>query len=75
MKNYNHEIIEYQNYNYKIINTKTIKFFQQEIFALIKRFIIQVLRRPSTVISSIVQSFLWLILFGALFPKRTCWII
>lgn len=66
MKKHNYQIISSNNYNCKIIYITEI-FFQQEIFALIKRFIIQALRRPLTVTSSIIQSFLWLILFGALF--------
>ena len=40
-----------------------------EIFALIKRLFIQVKRRPSTLLSGIIQPLLWLILFGALFQN------
>lgn len=69
MKKYNQEIIGNQNYNYKIIAITKTRFILQEISALIRRFILQVLRRPSTIFSSIIQSLLWLILFGALFQN------
>nr|YP_010904339.1 ABC transporter [Catenella fusiformis]WCH57590.1 ABC transporter [Catenella fusiformis] len=41
----------------------------QEIYALIKRLCLQTVRRPSTLISSILQPLLWLVLFGALFQN------
>lgn len=41
----------------------------QEIRALVKRLYIQTIRRPSTLISSILQPLLWLILFGSLFQN------
>ena len=41
--------------------------FLQETFALAKRLFIQLQRRPSTLIAGIIQPFMWLILFGALF--------
>lgn len=41
----------------------------QEMHALIKRLFIQIRRRPSTLISGIVQPLLWLLLFGALFQN------
>nr|YP_009295611.1 conserved hypothetical plastid protein [Mastocarpus papillatus]AOL58095.1 conserved hypothetical plastid protein [Mastocarpus papillatus] len=40
-----------------------------EIQALIKRLYIQIKRRPSTLISGILQPLLWLLLFGALFQN------
>jgi ABC-2 type transport system permease protein len=44
-----------------------IKEFWQETLAMTKRLFIQLQRRPSTLIAGIVQPFMWLILFGALF--------
>jgi ABC-2 type transport system permease protein len=41
--------------------------FTQETLALAKRLFIQLQRRPSTLIAGIIQPFMWLILFGALF--------
>jgi ABC-2 type transport system permease protein len=41
--------------------------FLQETFALTKRLFIQLQRRPSTLIAGVIQPFMWLILFGALF--------
>nr|YP_009346791.1 ABC-2 type transporter [Gracilaria firma]APR74326.1 ABC-2 type transporter [Gracilaria firma] len=41
----------------------------QEIFCLIKRYYIQMRRRPSSLFSGIIQPLLWLILFGALFQN------
>nr|YP_010196430.1 ABC transporter [Gracilaria cearensis]UAD83827.1 ABC transporter [Gracilaria cearensis] len=46
-----------------------IKNIYQEIFCLIKRYYIQTQRRPSSVLSGILQPLLWLILFGALFQN------
>lgn len=43
--------------------------FLQETTSLVKRLIIQTARRPSNVISGIIQPLLWLILFGALFQN------
>lgn len=43
--------------------------FVQETLALTKRLFIQLQRRPSTLIAGIIQPFMWLILFGALFSK------
>jgi ABC-2 type transport system permease protein len=43
--------------------------FAQETLALTKRLFIQLQRRPSTLIAGIVQPFMWLILFGALFER------
>lgn len=69
MREYNQEIIGNKNYTYKIIDVTKTRFIVQEISALIRRFVLQVLRRPSTIFSSIIQSLLWLILFGALFQN------
>lgn len=41
--------------------------FVQETLALTKRLFIQLQRRPSTLIAGVIQPFMWLILFGALF--------
>ena len=41
--------------------------FLQETLAMTKRLFIQLWRRPSTLIAGIIQPFMWLILFGALF--------
>lgn len=41
--------------------------FIQETLALTKRLFIQLQRRPSTLIAGIIQPFMWLVLFGALF--------
>lgn len=41
--------------------------FTQETLAMTKRLFIQLQRRPSTLIAGIIQPFMWLILFGALF--------
>ncbi|AFY77685.1 ABC-type multidrug transport system, permease component [Pleurocapsa sp. PCC 7327] len=43
--------------------------FLQETLALTKRLFIQLQRRPSTLIAGIIQPFMWLILFGALFDN------
>ena len=43
--------------------------FIQETLALTKRLFINLQRRPSTLIAGIIQPFMWLILFGALFSK------
>jgi ABC-2 type transport system permease protein len=41
--------------------------FLQETLAMTKRLFIQLQRRPSTLIAGIIQPFMWLVLFGALF--------
>ncbi len=41
--------------------------FSQETLAMTKRLFIQLQRRPSTLMAGIIQPFMWLILFGALF--------
>lgn len=43
--------------------------FVQETLALTKRLFIQLQRRPSTLVAGVIQPFMWLILFGALFYK------
>lgn len=43
--------------------------FIQETLALTKRLFIQLQRRPSTLIAGVIQPFMWLVLFGALFSK------
>ncbi|MDV2998695.1 MAG: hypothetical protein N5P05_000301 [Chroococcopsis gigantea SAG 12.99] len=41
--------------------------FCQETLAMTKRLFIQLQRRPSTLIAGVIQPFMWLLLFGALF--------
>lgn len=41
--------------------------FVQETLALTKRLFIQLQRRPSTLVAGVIQPFMWLVLFGALF--------
>ncbi|HIK36386.1 MAG: ABC transporter permease [Geminocystis sp.] len=41
----------------------------QETMALTRRLFIQLQRRPSTLMAGIIQPFIWLILFGALFER------
>ena len=48
-------------------NNSTFGQFWQETIALTKRLFIQLKRRPSTLVAGIIQPFMWLILFGALF--------
>ena len=43
--------------------------FVQETLALTKRLFIQLQRRPSSLVAGIIQPFMWLVLFGALFSK------
>jgi len=43
--------------------------FVQETLALTRRLFIQLQRRPSTLVAGIIQPFMWLVLFGALFSK------
>ncbi len=43
--------------------------FFQETFALTKRLFIQLQRRPSTLVAGVIQPFMWLLLFGALFAN------
>lgn len=48
-------------------NGNALGEFIQETLALTKRLFIQLQRRPSTLIAGIIQPFMWLVLFGALF--------
>jgi ABC-2 type transport system permease protein len=53
-------------------NSEKNKFladFAQETIALTKRLFIQLQRRPTTLIAGVIQPFMWLILFGALFAR------
>ena len=43
--------------------------FIQETLALTKRLFIQLQRRPSSLVAGVIQPFMWLVLFGALFSK------
>ncbi len=47
--------------------TNRLGEFLQETTAMTKRLFIQLQRRPSTLMAGIIQPFMWLILFGALF--------
>ncbi|MCU0537098.1 MAG: ABC transporter permease [Hydrococcus sp. Prado102] len=48
-------------------SSNAIGEFVQETLALTKRLFIQLQRRPSTLVAGVIQPFMWLILFGALF--------
>ena len=50
-----------------IISDNQFSQFWQETLALTKRLFIQLKRRPSTLVAGVLQPFMWLILFGALF--------
>ncbi|MDJ0680511.1 MAG: ABC transporter permease [Xenococcaceae cyanobacterium MO_167.B52] len=50
-------------------NSSPIGNFIQETLALTKRLFIQLQRRPSTLMAGVIQPFMWLVLFGALFSK------
>jgi len=52
-----------------IIQDNSINNIKQEVITLTKRLYIQLKRRPSTFIISIIQPLLWLILFGSLFQN------
>nr|YP_063577.1 ABC transporter [Gracilaria tenuistipitata var. liui]AAT79652.1 ABC transporter [Gracilaria tenuistipitata var. liui] len=52
-----------------IPSKKYICSIYQEITCLIRRYYIQIKRRPSSLFSGIIQPMLWLILFGALFQN------
>jgi len=45
------------------------KTYYKEIYSLIKRLYLQALRRPTIIITGIIQPLLWFILFGALFRE------
>ncbi|BAQ60468.1 putative multidrug efflux ABC transporter [Geminocystis sp. NIES-3708] len=49
------------------VKNSDFRDFLQETLALTKRLFIQLKRRPSSLIAGVVQPFMWLILFGALF--------
>ncbi len=51
----------------QLIKSNPVAEFTQETLALTKRLFIQLQRRPSTLIAGVIQPFMWLILFGALF--------
>ena len=53
----------------KEITSSPVGDFIQETIALTKRLFIQLQRRPSTLIAGVIQPFMWLVLFGALFSK------
>ncbi|NJL52099.1 MAG: ABC transporter permease [Hydrococcus sp. SU_1_0] len=49
--------------------SSSLKDFIQETLALTQRLFIQLQRRPSTLVAGIIQPFMWLVLFGALFSN------
>ncbi|MEL6501256.1 MAG: ABC transporter permease [Cyanobacteria bacterium J06607_15] len=51
------------------VSQSSLGDFVQETLALTQRLFIQLQRRPSTLIAGIIQPFMWLVLFGALFSK------
>ena len=51
----------------EVLENNAVAQFWQETMALTKRLFIQLKRRPSTLIAGVIQPFMWLILFGALF--------
>ena len=53
----------------KAIANNPVGDFMQETLALTKRLFIQLQRRPSTLMAGVIQPFMWLVLFGALFSK------
>lgn len=52
-----------------IIVSKSVKLYVGEVHALTKRLILQGWRRPSMLLTGIIQPLLWLILFSALFQN------
>jgi len=48
-------------------NINYLADFTQETLAQTKRLFIQLQRRPSTLVAGVIQPFMWLVLFGALF--------
>ncbi|ELR98620.1 ABC transporter permease [Gloeocapsa sp. PCC 73106] len=58
-----------QSLSTDLSQTNSLADFTQETLALTKRLFIQLQRRPSTLIAGVVQPFIWLILFGALFAN------
>lgn len=60
-------ILSPYNSDFKEEKNNAFSDFLQETLALSKRLFIQLKRRPSTLIAGIIQPFMWLILFGALF--------
>lgn len=53
----------------QIVHIRSILYNYQETHALIRRLYIQITRRPSSLMSGIIQPLLWLVLFGALFQN------
>jgi ABC-2 type transport system permease protein len=54
---------------YTNVNPSFLSELVQETFALTRRLFIQLQRRPSTLVASIIQPVMWLLLFGALFQN------
>lgn len=55
--------------SYQLLKFNNKKNLTNETQALIKRLYLQIYRKPSSILASIIQSLLWLILFSALFYK------
>jgi len=53
----------------KELKNNELADFWQETLAMTKRLFIQLRRRPSSLVAGIIQPFMWLLLFGALFEK------
>ena len=54
---------------YSDANQSALSELIQETLALTRRLFIQLQRRPSTLVASIIQPVMWLVLFGALFQN------
>lgn len=52
-----------------IQQSNSVADFIQETLALTQRLLIQLQRRPSSLVAGVIQPFMWLVLFGALFSK------
>ena len=55
--------------NQQLDNNSAVGDFIQETLALTKRLFIQLQRRPSSLVAGVIQPFMWLVLFGALFAN------
>lgn len=53
--------------NQNIQQSNSLGDFIQETLALTQRLLIQLQRRPSSLVAGVIQPFMWLVLFGALF--------
>lgn len=67
LNNQNNDILSPNSVKVEPPKSNDFNDFLQETLAMNKRLFIQLKRRPSTLIAGIIQPFMWLILFGALF--------